>query len=112
MWKKVRIIGIILLLLGIVGISYWQMQKSLNSIPNTEQIIDSIASKIDSIKVENITLVQKNDSIQVRIVEVERTYEENTNTILANSMSDDYIFFSEYIARYSDSNYTRTAKNS
>ena len=112
MWKKIEIIGIILLLLGIVGISYWQMQKKLNSIPNTEQIIDSIASKIDSIKVENITLVQKNDSIQVRIVEVERTYEKNTNTILANSVSDDYVFFSEYVARYSDSNYTRTAKNS
>lgn len=111
MWKIIKTVTIILFLLGVVAFSLWEIQSRRDA-SNIEQIIDSITSKIDSIKVENITLVQKNDSIQVRIVEVERTYEENTNTILANSVSDDYIFFSEYVARYNDSNYTKTAKNS
>ena len=111
MWKVIKTVAITLLLLGALAFSLWEIQNRRDA-SNIEQIIDSITSKIDSIKVENITLVQKNDSIQVRIVEVERTYEENTNTILANSVSDDYIFFSEYVARYNDSNYTETAKNS
>ena len=111
MWKIIKTVVIILFLLGVLVFSLWEIQSRRDA-SNIEQIIDSITSKIDSIKVENITLVQKNDSIQVRIVEVERTYEENTNTILANSVSDDYIFFSEYVARYNDSNYTKTAKNS
>lgn len=111
MWKIIKTVTIILFLLGVLAFSLWEIQSRRDA-SNIEQIIDSITSKIDSIKVENITLVQKNDSIQVRIVEVERTYEENTNTILANSVSDDYIFFSEYVARYNDSNYTKTAKNS
>ena len=111
MWKIIKTVVIILFLLGVIAFSLWEIQSRRDA-SNIEQIIDSITSKIDSIKVENITLVQKNDSIQVRIVEVERTYEENTNTILANSVSDDYIFFSEYVARYNDSNYTKTAKNS
>ena len=111
MWKIIKTVVIILFLLGVIAFSLWEIQSRRDA-SNIEQIIDSITSKIDSIKVENITLVQKNDSIQVRIVEVERTYEENTNTVLANSVSDDYIFFSEYVARYNDSNYTKTAKNS
>ena len=111
MWKIIKTVAITLFLLGVLAFSLWEIQNRRDA-SNIEQIIDSITSKIDSIKVENITLVQKNDSIQVRIVEVERTYEENTNTVLANSVSDDYIFFSEYVARYNDSNYTKTAKNS
>ena len=112
-WEKVKIIGIILLILVILVFSYvWIYNRTVKSLPDTERIIDSLSNKIDSIKVENITLIQKNDSIRIKIVEVERNHEENTSTILTNTVSDDYLFFTDYIARYNDSNYTRTVKDS
>lgn len=112
-WEKVKIIGIILLILIILVFScIWIYNRTIKSLPDTERIIDSLSNKIDSIKVENITLIQKNDSIRIKIVEVERNHEENTNTILTNNVSDDYLFFTDYIARYNDSNYARTVKDS
>ena len=112
-WEKVKIIESILLILIILIFSCICIyNKTVKSLPDTEQIIDSLSNKIDSIKVENITLIQKNDSIRIKIVEVERNHEENTNTILTNNVSDDYLFFTDYIARYNDSNYTGTVKDS
>ena len=70
---------------------------------NDKQIyteIESLNSRLDTLKVENNTLIQRNDSIQVRIVKIKENYEETVHTILSNDVDFDYCFFTEYIDSY------------
>ena len=110
--KIIKVVGSTFLIISAILICYWYLNNKISrQTPDTNSIIDSLSSKIDSIKVENITLIQRNDSIQVKIVEVEKAYEKNTNIILANDVSEDYVFFTNYVSRYIDSNYSHAAKN-
>lgn len=61
---------------------------------------DTIAPKIERIYIKNDSLLRINDSIDLRIIEIEKTYEKTVNNILRNNPSDDYNFFSTYIERY------------
>ena len=67
---------------------------------NTNVYVD----KIDSLELEISKLQEVKDSVKevidtiiIEINKNNKTYEENRNVILSNSVSDDYLFFTEYL---------------
>lgn len=65
---------------------------------------DVYVDKIDSLELEIYKLQEVKDSVKevidtiiIEINKNNKTYEENRNVILSNSVSDDYLFFTEYL---------------
>ena len=85
------------------GIGYLVLPKpNYQAIPDTKEYIE----KIDSLESEISILQSKKDSIDtvidtvyVRIENNNKRYEENSNTVVNNSTSDNYLFFTDYIKR-------------
>lgn len=85
------------------GIGYLVLSKpSYQNIPDPKEYIE----RIDSLESEITILQSKKDSIDtvidtvyVRIENNNKRYEENSNTVINNSTSDNYLFFTEYINR-------------
>lgn len=67
--------------------------KYLETIDSLELELDSLSNYKDSIK-------HKIDTIVVELENNNKEYEEIYNTILSNSTSSDFIFFSEYLENY------------
>lgn len=85
------------------GIGYLVLSKpSYQTILNTKEYIE----RIDSLESEITILQSKKDSINtvidtiyVRIENNNKRYEENSSTVINNSTSDNYLFFTEYVNR-------------
>lgn len=99
---KAILIVIVSLFVGF-GIGYLVLPKPVQQpIPDTKEYIE----RIDSLESEISVLHSKSDSIDtvidtvyVRINDNNKRYEENSNTVINNSTSDNYLFFTEYINR-------------
>lgn len=99
---KVILIVIVSLSIGF-GIGYLVLSKpTYQAIPDTKEYIE----RIDSLESEISVLQSKKDSIDavidtvyVRIKDNNTRYEENSNTVINNSTSDNYLFFTDYINR-------------
>lgn len=83
-----------LLLLIVVGVGCWIWGHY-----TSDPIAVVRTTTIDSIYIVN-------DSIETKIIYVEKEYEKKVDTIINNSDSANYVFFSNYI-----SNYCRTIKD-
>jgi hypothetical protein len=56
------------------------------------------------------TIVKENEVIHLKIENVEKRYDQEVSTILSNSDSANFIYFSDYIRQYKNLN--RTIENS
>ena len=98
-WKIILVISIIanIILVFILSVD-----------PKTiETNLDVYTEKIDSLESEILNLRQTKDSIRslidtvfVEIRNNEEYYEKIRDTILSNSVSEDYLFFTEYLNQY------------
>ena len=97
-WKVTLILSITInLALGFI----------LLSRPKSEEPDFSIyTERIDSLELELSILQQTRDSVRssidtitIKISDNEKNYEEIRDIILSNSVSDDYLFFTEYLSK-------------
>lgn len=77
---------------------------------------DTITVTIEKIMAKNDSLMKVNDSINFKVIEIEKVYETTVDDIIRNNPYDDYSFFSTYIERYNTErycgrNYPDTAQN-
>ena len=97
-WKIILTLSIIInLILGFILSSKSRSRESDFSI---------YTEKIDSLELELSTLQKTRDSIRsfidtvtIEINKNEKNYEESRDIILSNSISDDYVFFTEYLSK-------------
>lgn len=76
------------------------------------EIKDTIPTIIEKIIIKNDSILRVNDSINFKVIEIERTYEKTVDDIIRNNPDDDYNFFSAYIERYCSSNNSDAIKDS
>lgn len=89
-----------ILLIIAVGVILWCWPESDSSVPDVSEYvnkIDSLQSEIDSITTLRDSIDQRIDTITITIEKTHIRYEEDRNTILNNTTSEDYVFFLEYI---------------
>ena len=62
--------------------------------------IDSLNIIIDSLSLKRTNIDKKIDTIYINLDNNDLEYEKNYNNIINNNVSEDYMFFSEYINNY------------
>lgn len=91
----------IILLIIAIGITLWlKWPKSDSSVPDVSgyvEKIDSLQSQIDSISTLRDSIDQRIDTVTITIEKTRIQYEKDRNTILNNTISEDYLFFLNYI---------------
>lgn len=70
--------------------------------------IDSLESEVSTLKAKRDSIKERIDTVTIRIKTNTIKYEKAVNTIRNNSVTDDYLFFTEYLKWYR--NYTDTVK--
>ena len=94
-WKVILVLSIATnLVLGFILLDKPRMNPTdskvyIKKIDSLESVIDSLGIKRDSIKEEI-------DTVRIYLDKVNASYEEDRSVIINNSVSDDYLFFSEY----------------
>lgn len=101
-WKQILIILISINVGIFIGFLLDNEYDKDNQIKEQLQQIEILENKIDSLKFRKDSIVQKIDTIYVEIEKVKIRYEENRTTILNNTPSEDYLFFTEYIRRFNN----------
>lgn len=91
---------IIVLGIGYVAVNHMNIQKSYPTVKPINIKIDSINNKIDSIKNYREKLKSINDTNKVKIITLEKHYETIKNNIIKQCPDSDYVFFSNYTAKY------------
>ena len=103
-WKIALILSCSLnLILGFVLLDRPKV-TSTYKIDSLEHVIDSLQVKRDSIK-SNI------DTVKIILNNTEEKYEKDRDIILNNSVTDDYIFFTNYLERFCNRNNSDSVKN-
>lgn len=105
--KNIVTIGLIILLLigSFFGGRYYERCSCQTDIKDTIQTV------VEKIVVKNDSIFKVNDSINIKVIEIEKTYEKTIDDIIRNNPDDDYNFFSTYIERYCGRNNSDTAQN-
>ena len=108
MSKNIVIIGLIILLLigSFFGGRYYERRSCQTNVKDTIQTV------IDKIVVKNDSILKVNDSINIKVIEIEKTYEKTIDDIIRNNPDDDYNFFSTYTERYCGRNNSDSTQNS
>lgn len=99
MWEVIKKYWSILLIIA-GGIILWCWPENDSPVPDVSKYvnkIDSLQSEIDSITTLRNNIDQRIDTITITIEKTHIQYEEDRNTILNNTTSEDYVFFLEYI---------------
>ena len=110
--NKTKIFYLVLIVIFLVLISFFSGRYYENTLNKTVIINDTISQEIERIEVRNDSLLRINDSINFKVIEIEKTYEKTIDDIIRNNPYDDYNFFSTYIERYCGYNNFDTTKNS
>lgn len=63
-------------------------------------IIDSLQQEINTISKKRDSIDQRIDTVTVTIEKTRIQYEKDYNTILNNTINEDYMFFTEYVRDY------------
>ena len=106
--KNIVTIGLIILLLigSFFGGRYYERCSYQTDIKDTIQTV------VEKIVVKNDSIFKVNDSINIKVIEIEKTYEKTIDDIIRNNPDDDYNFFSTYTERYCGRNNSDSAQNS
>lgn len=107
MQKAGKIILIISLLANIIlGYIVYNKPKERDFDPSVYiSKIDSLELEISFLNLSRSSLEDRIDTVFVELKVNNDKYKETYNTIINNTVNDDYIFFSEYIERYSIDNF-------
>ena len=98
---------IVILLIGsFFGGRYYEQQSYQT------EVKDTIQTAIEKIVIKNDSILKVNDSINIKVIEIEKTYEKTIDDIIRNNPDDDYNFFSTYTERYCGRNNSDSAQNS
>lgn len=97
---------VILLIGSFFGGRYYEHQSYQTEVKDTIQTV------IDKIVIKNDSILKVNDSINIKVIEIEKTYEKTIDDIIRNNPDDDYNFFSTYTERYCGRNNSDSAQNS
>lgn len=107
-------------IIGLIVIQQIAIRVPLNSykdITNYEllQSIDSLRTKVDSLKNHRDSLQSVVDTNKVKVIEIEKRYETIRNRIITQSVDSDCITFANYLSNYqrlsSGNNSTTTKDN-
>ena len=101
MQKAIRITLIISIIANIV-LGYLLLSPNNTTIDSSEYTnkIDSLESSLTIIKNYRDSLRDRIDTVYINLKENKLQYEEDLNIIINNSVTDDYIFFSDYLKNY------------
>lgn len=97
--RKVLVILVVLWTIAIGLFCYFYS----NRVPATQnpdefiEKIDSLDSKIDSVYVIRDSICKKIDTVYVKLENNNKQYEENFNRVVNNDVSEDCMFFLNYI---------------
>ena len=97
--RKVLAVLVILLAAAVCLFCYFYSSK----VPTTKnpdefiEKIDSLDSKIDSVYVIRDSIKEKIDTVYIKLEDNNKQYEENFNRVINNDVSEDYVFFHDYI---------------
>lgn len=97
--KKAIVILIILWIIAICLSCYFYSTK-IPSNPNPDEFIekiDSLDSKIDSVNIIKDSIKEKIDTVYIKLENNNKRYEKNVNRVINNDVSEDYVFFCNYI---------------
>lgn len=101
MQKGIKIILIISLILNVL-LGYILINKTKKSEYNINEYnsrIDSLESVLSSIDNKRDSVRIKIDSVYINLGNVKEEYEKISNDIITNNVSDDYLFFTEYLRK-------------
>lgn len=107
MKKFIIIFGLVILLVG-----SFLAGRHVERVSRKVDIKDTIETVVEKIVFKNDSILKVNDSINLKVIEIERTYEKTVDDIIRNNPTNDYNFFSTYIERYCGRNNTDTIENS
>ena len=94
-WKVILVISIIInLVLGFIWLSENKPDSSVYVVK-----IAKLESELDSLKLVRDSIKVRIDTIMIQISNNEKVYEQILDSITNNSVSDDYLFFTEYLER-------------
>ena len=93
-----KVTNVILVLSIIVNIILgFIILKTKKQIPEHSKKIDTLESVISNIKIKRDTIKERINTIKIKIKENDKYYKENVSVIINNNVSDDYIFFINYL---------------
>ena len=92
-----KIIIIIILIVSLYFIYFNKPENSSNEFINKIDSLECLVNKLSKVK-DSIDI--EIDTITVQIFENKVQYEKEYNNILDNDISEDYVFFSEYINKF------------
>lgn len=98
--RKTLLISLYIITTIALGVILWDPRSNSVVLDNTSVYInqiDSLQKEIDYVSSMKDSIEQKIDTITIRIIENKVQYEKDRNTILNNTTSEDYVFFTEYI---------------
>ena len=110
--SKIKYFYLVLIVIFLVLISFFSGRYYESTLNKTVVIHDTIPQEIEKKEVRNDSLLRINDSINLKVIEIEKTYEKTIDDIIRNNPDDDYNFFSAYIERYCGYYNSDTTKNS
>lgn len=97
--RKIQILVFALWTLAVLLFCYFYSNKNSGQ-QNPEEFIEkinSLDSKIDSIYISRDSILEKIDTVYIRLENNNKQYEENFNHILTNDANEDLVFFLDYI---------------
>lgn len=101
MQKGIKIILVVSLILNIF-LGYMLINKAKKSEYNINEYssrIDSLESVLSSINNKRDSVRTEIDSVYINLNSVKKEYEKISNDIITNNVSDDYLFFTEYLRK-------------
>lgn len=110
MGQKAWCITAIIIICSIIGFLWWINYSSDKSITINEQYIQYLEGQLDSLKTLEKEVELKIDTVTIEIEKVKIEYEERHNTILNNTPSEDYKFFTDYINSNRERLYTNFSR--
>lgn len=102
---------IIFILIFIYSWIVFKMGQNFESSHHNVSVNDTIKVVVEEIINKNDSILKINDSINIKVIEIEKTYEKTVDDIIRNNPYDDYNFFSTYIERYCGRNNSDTTQD-
>ena len=99
-WKTLKVVLLILWAAVTFLLCYFSYNRWSSMKKNPEEFIkkiDSLDFKIDSIYIVRDSILEKIDTVYIKLEDNNKQYEKNVNNILNNDANEDYVFFLKYI---------------
>ncbi len=85
------------IILWIVFLSIFCYLWSKKKVEHPDEFTEKVDSQVDSIYVVRDSILEKIDTVYIKLENNDKQYEENFNRVINNDASEDYVFFLDYI---------------